>query len=144
MQKTIMLAAVKQYQCSGCMNGNNPNTCPKFDPTAEGCAAHYAGTVMFGAGAIALGMPKGFNRLGDKLRRVDVYASYDEMVRAQPNLTTIFSLPVWKHLDEHGNTLVRWFSPRINAGWVSVTLGDCRDKFPGALEITSQHLAEMD
>ena len=60
------------------------------------------------------------------------------------NMKTISSVPVWKHLDRHGNTVIRWFSPRTNVGWSTVVLGDCRDKIPNALEITEEHVNNMD
>jgi hypothetical protein len=57
--------AIEEYQCSGCMTGSNTEC---FEPcsTGIGCGKHYAGTMIFpGIGKIFLGLPKGFNRLGE-------------------------------------------------------------------------------
>lgn len=58
--------AVKEYQCSGCINGYDPVESGCFKPcdTGCGCGAHRAGTFMLAVGKLFLGMPKGFNRLG--------------------------------------------------------------------------------
>jgi hypothetical protein len=145
MNKTIMMKAAAEYQCPGCMNGNNPDDCIKVNITECGCTGHHAGTMGLGMGTFALGLPRGFNRFGPSgERKIEVYESYDSMMAIHPNLSTMFSVPVWKHLDAHGNTVMRWFSPRINNGWSCVVLGDCRDKFPQAQEITAEHLDQMD
>jgi hypothetical protein len=57
--------AVSEYQCSGCINGP-ALTCFKNANFGIGCGDHKAGTIMCGYGHIFLGLPKGFNRLGDK------------------------------------------------------------------------------
>lgn len=144
-RRIIPVSAVAEYQCPGCMKGTQPDDCDSASLGETGCASHFAGTSQLGGGAFALGLPKGFCRFGptDK-RNIEVFASYEAMVELQPNLTSMFCVAVWKHLDAHGNTVIRWFSPRTNYGWSTVTLGDCRDRFPGAFEITEQHLELMD
>jgi hypothetical protein len=142
---TLMLKAVNEYQCPGCMHGPDAETCERSDVTEKGCTNQHAGLFGAGIGAIALGLPKGFNRFGPAgERKVEVWSSYEVLMECHPNLRTIFSLPVWKHLDDHGNTVTRWFSPRTNCGWSLVILGDCRDKFPQAIEITAAQIADMD
>lgn len=142
---TVTLKAVNSYQCPGCMQGPDVETCDRANVTDKGCTNQAAGVFGAGIGAIALGLPKGFNRFGPgPERKVEVWASYDVLMAYQPNLRTIFSVPVWKHLDEQGNTLMRWYSPRTNCGWSVVVLGDCRDRFPQALEITAEQIADMD
>lgn len=136
---------VKTYQCVGCMQGPDPETCPKANITNKGCVNHYPGTALLGAGVIALGLPKGFCRYGKMdPTPIVIYESYDTMLDIHPTLKTKFSIPVWKHLDENGNTVVRWFSPRTNAGWSTIIMGDCRDRLPQALEITQEDIDGMD
>jgi hypothetical protein len=142
--RTIMLKNVAQYQCPGCMHGSSPTTCEKANVTAAGCTSHYAGTLLFGRGALALGLPAGFNRFGSSdNRKVEVFESFETMLGLNPNMATVYSLPVWKYLDKHGNTLTRWYSPRTNYGWTSVILGDCRDKLPQATELTQADVDYM-
>lgn len=98
-----------------------------------------------GTGTFMLGVPKGFNRFGPApARALDIFASYDEMIETFPNLTTKFSVPVWKYLDERGNTFVRWFSPRTNYGWTVLILGDAMDRLHGAITITQDDIEYMD
>ena len=142
--KTTMLKAVEQYQCPGCINGLNPTDCSQAQVGASGCTTHRPGTNIPGVGTIALGLPNGFNRFGPaEAIAVTVYESFEKMIELHPNLKTKFSLPIWKYLDAEGNTIVRWFSPRTNAGWSMVILGDCRDQMPNALELSAAEIAHM-
>lgn len=52
--------AIKEYQCSGCINGYDPVESDCFKPcdTGCGCGAHRAGTFMLAVGKLFLGMPK--------------------------------------------------------------------------------------
>ena len=141
----IMLKAVNEYQCPGCMHGPDAETCDRSEVTAKGCTNHHSGTMGLGIGNFALGLPKGFNRFGpSELRNIEIYESCEAMLRAIPNLKSIFSLPIWKHLDKHENTIMRWYSPRTNHGGSVVVLGDCREQFPTAIDITAENLAQMD
>lgn len=140
-----MIAAVNEYNCPGCMHGPKAETCPSANVGVSGCANHAAATMMFPGGTIALGLPKGFNRFGpNKDRKIEIFESYDAMIAHYPNFKTVFSVPVWKHLDEHGNTIVRYFSPRVNVGWSCVILGNCLAALPTALEITAEQIDQMD
>lgn len=143
--KTIMLQAINEYQCPGCVNGPNVESCPELRATDLGCNSHCAGTMGFGTGTFALGLPKGFNRFGrSNERSFEIHHSWDALIKAHPTLTTKFSVPVWKHLDEQGNTIVRWFSPRTNAGWSCVILGDAMNKMPNAIVIMAADVEYMD
>ena len=143
--KVTMFKNVAQYQCPGCMHGSSPTDCAKADISAAGCSAQYAGVNMLGRSVIALGMPNGFNRFGTSPdRKVEVFESFEAMLAIHPNLASVYCLPVWKYLDKNGNTLTRWYSPRTNAGWSCVILGDCRDKLPQATELTQEQVDYMD
>lgn len=122
-----------------------PSIVPRLTLARGGCANHSAATFLFPGGVIALGLPKGFQRFGrNEERNIEIFESFDSMVDLCPNVKTIFSVPIWKHLDANGNTIVRWFSPRTNAGWSNVILGDCRSKMPHATEITAEAIDQMD
>jgi hypothetical protein len=54
-----------------------------------------------------------------------------------------FNIPVWKHLDENGNTIVRGISPRINAPFLHVYSGNCLSEISCKL-ITSDYIGCMD
>jgi len=137
MEKIIQ-NVVEEYQCLGCVVGSD-TSCYEKGGGVE-CAKHVAGTrVVPYVGLIFLGMPTGFNRLG----------GYQEMgIRIFQEFGDgwgycKFNRPVWKYLDEHGNTLVRGLSPRINQPFLHIFLGDQRDKID-CVEITAQDIAEMD
>lgn len=133
-------SAVKGYQCAGCMNGNEPAECfRKTELGGIGCGNHYSGTIILGIGKIFIGLPKGFQRLG-------------EQSDMQPNIFETFESgwgydkfnePVWKFLTEDGHTLVRGLSPRTNKGFIHIFLEDCMDKI-SCREITQEEIDAMD
>lgn len=58
---------IENFQCPGCVRGSDI-TCGAFKLWKESgvsCRGHIPGTALSGVGYILLGMPKGFNRLGD-------------------------------------------------------------------------------
>jgi len=135
--------AVKEYQCSGCINGHDPIKSGCFKPcdTGSGCGAHFAGTmIMGGIGNVFLGMPKGFNRLG---RDKDMHPYIFDDFEKQWGGYNKFNIPVWKHLDKNGNTIVRGLQPRLNTPFIHVLLGDHRDKID-CIEITKDDINKMD
>lgn len=134
----IQKQAIENYQCPGCVIGSNIK-CFKQNNMGIGCGAHVAGTMMMPAGLIYLGMPKGFCRLGpnDKTKIV-IYKSFQDYGGYD-----MWNIPTWKHLDEHGHTLVRWMSPRINHTCIHVFLEDCRDKI-NCYEVTQDDIDAMD
>ena len=132
--------AIENYQCSGCVEGSNIE-CFKKSDSGVGCGKHCAGTRMSNAGRIFLGMPKGFCRLGQDKKfpmEINIFEKledgwgYDKL-----------NVPVWKYLDEHGNTLVRGLSPRINKPFLHVFLEDSIPTI-NCLEITKIYIDEMD
>lgn len=131
--------AIEEYQCSGCISGHNIECFEKCD-TGIGCGKHYAGThIMPMVGKIFLGLPKGFNRLGktDDMKPyifndLNGCGKYDK-----------FNIPVWKHLDKNGNTIVRGLKPRLNTPFIHIILKDSLSEID-CLEITNKDLEEMD
>lgn len=131
-----IIEAVKEYQCPGCVCGVDAECYRKGD--SEACDKHVAGTMISGIGTIFLGMPKGFNRIGHvKNMKIDIFKnvpggwSYDHL-----------NVPVWKHLDSHGNTFVRGICPRLNNPFIHIFLGNHIDEID-CIDITSK-LDEMD
>lgn len=132
--------AVKEYQCSGCMSGPYPECYETEAGYGIGCRKHYAGTGVSYIGKIFLGMPHGFNRLGhyDEMKPI----IYEDFVEEEVEFNK-WNVPVWKHLDKHGNTLVRGLRPRLNEPFIVIFLGnhlgkiDCR-------EISQEEIDGMD
>jgi hypothetical protein len=54
-----------------------------------------------------------------------------------------FNRPVWKHLDKHGNTLVRGLMPRRNEPFLHIFLENCISQIH-CLEISKDEIDEMD
>jgi len=151
-EKMDRLTAIKTYQCPGCTCGIGPDCATKCD-TGIGCGAHCPGTIVSGIGTIYLGMPKGFNRRGNAATMpLHIFESYESFLIAWKRVNisvsntsgyNLWNIPVWKNLDEHGSTLIRELSPRVNSPFLHVILEDCRSKI-NCLEITSEIQSEMD
>ena len=129
--------AIQEYQCVGCVNGPYPD-CYKTNGSLA-CDKHCAGTTVGGIGRVFLGLPTGFNRLGiSDETKVHIFLTlkdgwgYDK-----------FNVPVWKHLDQYGNTLVRGMCPRLNAPWIHIFLNDFIKEID-CLEISHADINEMD
>ena len=132
--------AIQAYQCPGCVNGPYPD-CFEKDVGGVQCVSHCAGTMISGIGSIFLGLPKGFHRKGpcndtkiwifESLSR-SFWMPYDK-----------FNVPVWKHLDKHGSTVIRGICPQTNDPWIHIFLEDCMS-FIDCIEITEADINEMD
>lgn len=128
---------IENYQCAGCVCGSDTKCYEKGDNVE--CGKHVVGTRIMGLGRIFLGMPKGFNRQGPvEDMGMQIFENFDKGWGYNK-----LNLPVWKHLDEYGNTLVRGISPRTNTPFLHVFIGDCMDRI-SCLQITSSDLLEMD
>ena len=53
------------------------------------------------------------------------------------------NIPVWKHLDKHGNTLVRGLIPRRNEPFLHIFLENCISQIH-CLEISNEDIKNMD
>jgi hypothetical protein len=94
---------------------------------------------MSGVGTLFLGMPKGFMRLGPiQTEHMHLFIFEDDW-----GFFDKFNIPVWRYLDEHGNTLVRGLSPRVNVPFLHIYLKDIRDKV-NCLELTKAEVEAMD
>jgi len=129
--------AIEEYQCSGCVSGCDIS-CFGSHVIGVGCGKHYAGTMLSYVGNIFLGLPKGFNRLGNfKDMKPRIFENFEGSQYDK------FNVPVWKYLTENGHTLVRGISPRINAPFIDIYLENCIDKIQ-CLEITESDIEAMD
>jgi hypothetical protein len=138
MKKNIKIA-IEEYQCSGCVIGGD-TTC--FESRGEGygcgCGKHCAGTYVYPlVGNVYLGMPKGFNRLGEfEKMKPNIYETFDDHY-------DIFNIPVWKYLSKDGHTFVRGLRPRKNEPFINIFLENCMDKID-CLGITEEVREAMD
>lgn len=140
MKKQIKLA-VEEYQCSGCISGNDTK-CFEKSSHSEACGKHRAGTLITGIGKIFLGLPRGFNRLGvgfgsDNDMTLQIIEKFGDW-----GPYNHFNVPVWKY-QKDGHTLVRGLSPRTNRPFLHIYLEECADKIE-CFEVTEQLISEID
>jgi hypothetical protein len=139
MKKKIKLA-IEEYQCLGCVVGCDIS-CFKINTTSGvGCGQHYAGTVAIGIGTFFLGIPKGFNRLGEYTKlKPNIYDTFESSEWSYDML----KIPVWKYLSKDGHTFVRGIMPRKNEPFIHIFLENCISKI-NCLEITPADVESMD
>ena len=145
MEKKIK-NAIEEYQCSGCISGHDVSCFEKNPNGGVGCGKHLAGTFITQIGKIYLGMPRGFCRHGEQknlfMRIFKTFEDFKKDCDQMPKYD-IFNIPVWKHLNKQGHTLIRGLRPRKNEGFILVILEDCMDKI-NCLEITQELIDAMD
>jgi len=134
----IVKKMVEEYQCPGCVCGNDTSCYEKSDNLA--CSKHVVGTVASGhVGKFFLGLPTGFCRLGFfEDMKIDIFKNISDGWGFD-----FLNVPVWKHLDKNGNTLVRGICPRINMPFIHIFIGNVLDEID-CFEITKTHLDGMD
>jgi hypothetical protein len=128
---------VEEFQCPGCVAGSD-TTCGVYDDAEYGCTAHVPGTTIMGSGGfitIALGLPKGFNRLPEFGSR----HNQGELVRVHETAPVDFwnalNVPVWA-LEQNNVLFVRTYAPRVNRLWVDVIPGGKRSELcPQAIDV---------
>jgi len=128
--------AVERYQCSGCVTGSDTTCYLHADDL--GCVYHVVGTSLLGVGNFYLGMPRGFDRLGMAKTPIQIFKTLKYGWKYGK-----FNAPVWKYLDNYGNTLVRGIMPRLNLPFLHIFLGDFM-KDIDCIEITAKDMEEMD
>jgi len=132
--------AIEEYQCPGCVCGGDiecfqPNTIDGI-----GCGKHVIGTTIMGVGKIILGLPKGFNRIGlQSDLKPYIFESYEKSDWKYNK----FNVPIWKHYNKNGHTIVRGIMPRKNETFIHIFLEDCRNEID-CIEISEQDISEMD
>jgi hypothetical protein len=157
---------IEEFQCSGCVSGSDI-TCGRYklwrdDENGFSCRGHVPGTFLTGIGCLLLGMPKGFNRVGDwynyndpnllmkqmaeKDRKDSPTGGYDTSCvhirlhtkEMRPPTWDKFNLAVWAMV-ENGYLFVRTYSPRINRTYVDVIEGGTLEMVPGAINVGEFH-----
>lgn len=133
--------AIEEYQCSGCVIGGDVSCFAVNQSGGIGCGKHHAGTIVYpGVGNIFLGMPKGFNRLGEYTKlKPNIYETFE----ASDWKYDMFNIPVWKYLSPDGHTFVRGMIPRRNDSFIHIFLEDCIDKI-NCLEVSQEDIDGMD
>lgn len=128
---------IEEYQCPGCVCGSDIKCYAKGENLE--CSKHVAGTMGFGVGSFFLGMPRGFCRIGFiKKKKMKL------LIFEKPQWGyDMFNIPVWKHLDKKGNTIIRGVSPRVNWPFLHIFIGDHLKEF-NCLEISQANIDEMD
>ena len=133
-QKTM----IETYQCPGCVGGSDIS-CFQESPESLACGKHVAGTMAMPIGGrFFLGLPKGFCRFYRPDTKIFIYKDlshdwgYDK-----------FNIPVWKHLDENGSTLVRGICPRLDYTWIHIYM-DKIHHLIDCIEITKDDIDGMD
>jgi len=129
---------VKEYQCSGCV------CCPADEcfKEAEGksiaCDKHVAGSMTFPSiGRFFLGMPKGFDRIGEQDGlKIQIYKTQsDQEIQWKYDQ---FNVPVWKHQNKAGHIFIRGYIPRLNGGFIHIILkGNYKDIKAHEIDITT-------
>ena len=110
---------IKGLQCVGCASGDYP-TCFAQSSIGIGCKNHVAGTMVSSIGRIFLGLPKGFNRLGE-CDNLKLFIFENQAQHIEQCSYDKWNVPVWKY--QYGNyVLVRGFMPRLNKGFLHIIL----------------------
>lgn len=140
---------VEKFQCPGCVCGSDRN-CGEYNPCHERggvyCSGHVLGTIISGAGHIALGLPRGFCRPGPSLESGLSISSAVMSIRLWTAGTSPkwdrFNIAVWA-LARDGYLFVRTYAPRVNWTWVDVVHGGVLSDCPGAIDV-SEFYDDMD
>jgi hypothetical protein len=138
--ETLFKKAIEEYQCSGCVSGCDI-TCFTPNPNGGiGCGNHTAGTIISSIGKVFLGMPIGFNRLGESTKlKPCIYETFESSAWKYD----MWNIPVWKYLSKEGHTFVRGMMPRRNEPFIHIYLEDCIDKID-CFEILQDDVNGMD
>jgi hypothetical protein len=135
---------IQNFQCSGCMSGSDTN-CGCFELREHDsngsfyCHKQYAGTTFLPGGKVYLGLPKGFNKVGDisndvnnkRTTNIRLFEN-DSVVKQTYNFLNI---PVWA-MQQDGYLFIRCYSPRVNISYVDVIKGGILQEIcPKALDV---------
>lgn len=127
---------IEEFQCPGCVAGMDVK-CGAFKLHAQygfTCLGHVPGTVKMGGGSFCLGLPKGFDKVGDAREKI----TKEPYIRlwgkgTKPDWDKL-NVAVWAQ-EKEGYLYVRTFSPRINKTYVDVIAGGTMAMVPGAVDV---------
>jgi hypothetical protein len=133
-------AVIEKYQCVGCVCGGDIS-CYEPRELGVGCGEHCAGTVISGIGRVFLGLPKGFNRLGEQEKFIPfVFESHEQQESEFPYDS--LNVPVWKHKDD-AVVIVRGYQPRVNTGFIHIIMNGDMGRI-NCIEMTDADLGGID
>lgn len=127
---------IEEFQCPGCMVGSDVK-CGKFKLWREygvSCVGHFPSTMLMPGGHIALGLPRGFNKLGDAKEARQERAYIRLWVKGTKPEWDKLNVPVWA-MEEDGYLFVRTYSPRVNLTFVDVIQGGKLEDAKGAINV---------
>lgn len=135
--------AVEEYQCPGCVTGSDISCYENASTVGSACSSHCAGTrITPYLGRIFLGMPKGFNRLGES-DTASIIIFNDAAHQRNDFLYDKLNVPVWKYKNSNGDVFVRGLIPRLNNPFLHIIIGGNIDSID-CLEITQKDIEGMD
>lgn len=150
-QRMTVEDMIQRFQCPGCMLGSDI-TCGEYqiDIFSHGgakCKSHALGTLIGFNNAIAIGMPKGFNKPGFNISEKDEFRCRGSMsIRLYDSDDIMtwdkYNVPVWA-LEQDGFLFVRTYCPRINTGYIDVVQGGTLALVPEAMDV-SEFIDQMD
>lgn len=111
---------IERFQCCGCVCG--PDTkCSESDFENKygfRCRAHVPGTTSVPGGRVYLGLPRGFNKVGEVREKNNIRLW---LSGSKPEWDK-FNIPVWAMVSDNA-LFVRTFCPRVNISYVDVVAG---------------------
>ena len=113
---------IEEFLCPGCISGSDTE-CGNYKLSDNTCTNHRASTFMNGR-RIALGLPKGFNRVQDE-STIYVFESQKQQEEAWP--LDMFNLPNWIY-EKDGFLFINVYSPRIALKNVLIIKGGLSSK----------------
>lgn len=129
---------IEEFQCPGCICGSDTK-CGRFRLEEEEgffrCGGHVPGTYIQGvrSGLVALGLPKGFNRVGPseegQTTKIRIFPKDGKPKWDRANV------PVWT-MEQDGFLFARVFSPRIDVTFVDIVEGGKREELaPSSIDV---------
>ena len=131
-----MKELIEMYQCVGCVCGSDIECGSYKKSDTLACNGHCAGTRISRIGRIFLGMPKGFDRLGDNLK-IEIFKHIDDFKYDH------FNIPVWKYKNSKNHIFVRGIMPRLNQTFLQIFQTGDINKID-AYEVTNDLLKTID
>lgn len=127
---------IEKFQCPGCCAGSDMK-CGAFKLSkgyGVSCLGHAPGTFIIGGGTFALGLPKGFDKVGQSQERDEADPYIRIWVKGTAPTWNKFNIPVWA-LEEEGFLFVRTYCPRINTAYVDIVEGGKLSAVKGAVDV---------